>query len=196
MTPTRLLVAGIGNIFLGDDAFGVEVAQRLMRRPQPEGVRVADFGIRGIDLIYALSDGCESAILIDAVPRGQTPGTLYVIEPQVASPPDAAPSPVMLEGHSMDPVKVLAAVASMGAGPRTVLVVGCEPTPIGDEHDMRIGMSDPVRIAIEPAIALVEETIERLLKAEESRPTAPESSDSAAGPSVPSTAPSTGDSTW
>src|SRR2546428_8240900 len=86
MTQPRLLVAGVGNIFLGDDAFGVEVAQRLLRRPQPEGVRVVDFGIRGLDLTYALLDGCDVAVLIDAVPRGQPPGTLYVIEPDPVAP--------------------------------------------------------------------------------------------------------------
>src|SRR5439155_26353965 len=82
MSPSRILVAGIGNIFLGDDAFGVEVVQRLAQRPQPEGVRVVDFGIRGLDLVYALLDGCEAMILVDATPRGGQAGTLYVIEPE------------------------------------------------------------------------------------------------------------------
>ena len=79
----KILVAGIGNIFLGDDAFGVEVARRLSARPQPEAVRVADFGIRGYDLAYALLDGYDTTILIDACPRGDAPGTLYVIEPDL-----------------------------------------------------------------------------------------------------------------
>ena len=79
--PARILIAGIGNIFLGDDAFGVEVARRLVRRRLPDGVRVVDFGIRGLDLTYALLDGYEAVILVDAAPRGGPPGTLYVLEP-------------------------------------------------------------------------------------------------------------------
>src|ERR1700758_4827464 len=78
----RILVAGVGNIFLGDDAFGVEVVQRLARRALPDGVRVVDFGIRGLDLVYALLDGYETVVLVDAAPRGGSPGTLYVLEPE------------------------------------------------------------------------------------------------------------------
>src|SRR5438128_1754175 len=85
-----VLVAGVGNIFLGDDAFGVEVAQRLARRPLPAGVRVVDFGIRGLDLAYALLDPYEAVILVDAMPRGEQPGTLYVLEPDLG--PDSAPA--------------------------------------------------------------------------------------------------------
>src|SRR5690348_18485873 len=94
----RILIAGIGNIFLGDDAFGVEVAQRLARRPLPEGVRVVDFGIRGLDLAYALLDGYEAVILVDAAPRGGPPGTLYVLEPECGGPPGPAGGDVLVEG--------------------------------------------------------------------------------------------------
>lgn len=82
MTPS-ILIAGIGNIFLGDDAFGSDVAQLLMQRPWPENVRVSDFGIRGFDLMFALLDGYDSVILIDAAPRGGIPGNLYTIEPEI-----------------------------------------------------------------------------------------------------------------
>src|SRR5438552_6197047 len=99
MTPARLLIAGIGNVFLGDDAFGVEVAQRLARREQPEGVRVVDFGIRGLDLTYALLDGYETVILVDAAPRGGRPGTLYVLEPTGNNAPDAEGAGPLIEGH-------------------------------------------------------------------------------------------------
>src|SRR5881227_271903 len=99
----RVLVAGVGNIFLGDDAFGVEVAQRLLRRGLPDAVRVVDFGIRGLDLTYALLDGYEAVILVDAAPRGGPPGTLYVLEPERGGAPDVA----AIETHGMDPVKVL-----------------------------------------------------------------------------------------
>src|ERR1700719_105979 len=107
MCTTRLLIAGVGNIFLGDDAFGVEGAQRLARRPLPEGVRVVDFGIRGLDLAYALLDGYEAVVLVDAAPRGGRPGTLYVLEPEPgpALPPgEGAP---LIEAHNMNPARVL-----------------------------------------------------------------------------------------
>lgn len=171
--PPRVLVAGIGNIFLGDDAFGVEVAQRLLHRPAPPGVRVVDFGIRGIDLAYALADGWDAAVLVDAVPRGGAPGTLYVIEPQVAPGAGPAGASFAAEAHAMDPAKVLAAVATMGGGPRKVLLVGCEPAPPGnaddadDADDMRFGLSDRVRAAVDPAVALVESLVGRLLAGQE-----------------------------
>jgi hydrogenase maturation protease len=92
-TP-NILVAGVGNIFLGDDAFGVEVVQRLSQRPQPAGVRLTDFGIRSFDLAYALMDGYDATLLIDALPRGQPPGTLYVLEPDLRALAEAAPAAV------------------------------------------------------------------------------------------------------
>lgn len=161
MNRPRLLIAGIGNIFLGDDAFGVEVVQRLAQRPLPEDVRVVDFGIRGLDLAYALLDGYESVILVDALPRGGVPGTIYVLEPEYR-PSDRPAAP--LEMHRLDPVKVLHLAASMGANVRRLLVVGCEPTP--GEEDMHDGLSDPVRLAVEEAISLIESLASRLLRGE------------------------------
>src|SRR5438552_8768464 len=114
MTPARLLIAGIGNVFLGDDAFGVEVAQRLAQRALPEAVRVVDFGIRGLDLTYALLDGYEAVILVDETPRGGPPGTLYVLEPARGAPLEAGEAEVSIEMHSMDPVRVLRLAAAMG----------------------------------------------------------------------------------
>jgi hydrogenase maturation protease len=162
----RLLIAGVGNIFLGDDAFGVEVAQRLSRRPLPEEVRVVDFGIRGLDLTYALVDGYEFVILVDAVPRGGAPGTLYVLEADLAGqaePPDVG---ALLEMHRLDPAKVLRLAAAMGAKVERLLVVGCEPAAIGDEEEMHDGLSDPVRGAVERALPLIEELALRLLHGE------------------------------
>src|SRR5262249_40843536 len=114
MTDARLLIACVGNIFLGDDAFGVEVARRLAAMALPDGVRVVDFGIRGIDLTYALLDGYDSVTLVDAAPRGGTPGTLYMIEPDASGShaPEAAGS--LLDAHSMDPAKVLRLASTMG----------------------------------------------------------------------------------
>src|SRR5262249_15201119 len=113
MTRPRILVAGVGNIFLGDDAFGVEVARRLARRPLPPEVRVVDFGIRGLDLTYALLDGYETVVLVDAAPRGGPPGTLYVLEPEPGEPPAGEAGP-LFEMHSLDPVKVLRLAAALG----------------------------------------------------------------------------------
>src|SRR5205823_5572496 len=151
MNGPRVLVAGIGNIFLGDDAFGVEVVQRLARRELPGEVRVVDFGIRGIDLTYALLDGYETVVLVDATPRGGEPGTLYLLE---ADPGDSDPSQPMnlfLDAHSLDPAKVLRLAAAMGSPVRRVLVVGCEPVLPGAD-DMAMGLSEPVRRAVEEAV--------------------------------------------
>ncbi len=161
MDRPRILVAGVGNIFLGDDAFGVEVVQRLARRPLPPEVRVVDFGIRGLDLTYALLDGYETVLLVDATPRGGTPGTLYVLEPDVSGPPEGAAA--VLETHSMDPVKVLRLAAVMGGRVGRLLVVGCEPAPLDEADDMQMGMSDAVRAAVDEAVVLVESLIAQFL---------------------------------
>ena len=157
----RVLIAGVGNIFLGDDAFGVEVVQRLAHRGLPDGVRVADFGIRSLDLVYALLDGYESVILVDALPRGGVPGTLYVIEPDAAqwrAPAEHG----LLQGHGMDLVQVLRQAAALGCTVQRVLLVGCEPAAVGDD-DMAPGLSEPVRAAVGDAVRLVEDMAARLL---------------------------------
>jgi hydrogenase maturation protease len=164
MTP-RLLIACIGNIFLGDDAFGVEVARRLAGRPLPEEVRLVDFGIRGYDLALALlDDATEVAILVDAAPRGEPPGTLYVIEPdweerEGSDRYDASP----IEAHSLDPVKVLRLLLALGGRPKRVLLVGCEPTPF-DEDDPPMDLSSPVKAAVDDAVVLVESLVAQLIE--------------------------------
>jgi hydrogenase maturation protease len=162
-TPPRILIAGIGNIFLGDDAFGSEVARRMMSHPLPDGVRVVDFGIRGLDLAYAMLDDRDATILVDAVPRGGPPGTLYVIEPDTIEVGDLVESGPVVEGHGMDPVKVLRMVAAMGGRPRHVLVVGCEPMTLGSEEDPAMGLSPPVESAVGEAVRLIESLVERLM---------------------------------
>jgi hydrogenase maturation protease len=157
----RILVAGVGNIFLGDDGFGVEVARRLAAHPQPKGVRVVDFGIRGLDLTYALLDGIDAAILIDTAPRGEAPGTLYVIEPE---PPATGDSEgVAIEGHDLDPVKVLRLVAALGGRVGRLLVVGCEPEPLDEADEMRMGLSELVQAAVSEAVVMIESLIADLL---------------------------------
>jgi hydrogenase maturation protease len=148
----RILVAGIGNIFLGDDAFGSEVARRLLREEWPEDVRVADFGISALDLTFALLDGYDTVVLIDAAPRGGEPGTVYTLE---AGPVEAMVE--ALDGHAMDPLRVLAAAQSMGARWNRLLVVGCEPSPDSADPDGpgSLGMSPPVERAVEEATRMV-----------------------------------------
>jgi hydrogenase maturation protease len=158
MTPSRILVAGIGNIFHGDDGFGSEVARRLQVRPRPEGVTVADFGIRGFDLACALMDGYDAAILIDVVRRGGAPGTVYVIEPDVR----AAPGGPALETHGMNPARVLDLVRSLGGSPPCLRLIGCEPAILGTEDEVIMGLSGPVTAALEPAIQRVESLVAEL----------------------------------
>jgi hydrogenase maturation protease len=149
----RVLVAGIGNIFSGDDGFGVEVARRLSMQKNPDHVKVTDFGIRGIDLTYALLDGYDVAILVDTVKRGGAPGTLYVIEPEIGESVSAAA--IAFDGHAMHPARVLAAAKALGPIPPVLRLVGCEPLTFGDEDGV-MGLSDEVLAAIEPAMKLVE----------------------------------------
>jgi hydrogenase maturation protease len=154
----RILVAGIGNIFLGDDGFGVEVVRRLAGRELPEGVEVVDFGIRGLDLAYALQEEYELVVFVDATPRGQEPGTVYLIEPEIEEDGE-----VTLDTHGMDPVKVIKLSRALGAGPTRTLVVGCEPQVVvsGEDYDdMLMELSEPVRAAVEEAVKLVESLVE------------------------------------
>ena len=126
-----ILVAGIGNIFLGDDAFGVEVVRRMAGIELPASVRVADFGIRGFDLAYALQDGYETTILVDACPHGQPPGTLYVIAPDLKALDDPDAPPATVEAHAMNPMNVLRMARAMNIEVKNVLLVGCEPETLG-----------------------------------------------------------------
>ena len=157
MTP-RILVAGIGNIFLGDDAFGSEVARLLLRRSWPGNIRVEDFGIRGFDLTFALTDDYDTVILIDATPKGGQPGTLYTIDADLSDIDDMAPEQAAVETHGMNPMRVLAIAKSMGARFRKVFVIGCEPTleTIDPDGSGEMGLSEPVRQAVEEAVTLIE----------------------------------------
>lgn len=154
MKDVRLLIACIGNIFLGDDAFGVEVARRLSERALPKGVKVVDFGIRGMDLAYALHDGYDAVILVDSVSRGGTPGTLYVLEPEFDSQtPDDANWGV--EAHDMAPAKVLRWARSLGPLP-PIRIVGCEPATL-DPEDTAGGLSPAVARAVAEAPGIIEQ---------------------------------------
>ena len=160
MSPKRILVAGVGNIFLGDDGFGVEVVKRLAGRALPEGVEVVDFGIRGMDLAYALHDDYELVVFVDATPRGEKPGTVYLLEPEIEEDGE-----VTLDTHGMDPVKVIKFARALGARPTRTLVVGCEPQVVvsGEDYDdMLMELSEPVRAAVEEAAKLVVSLVEEI----------------------------------
>ena len=158
-----ILVAGIGNIFLGDDGFGVEVATRLAEKQFPEGVRVIDFGIRGLDLAYALMDEPETTILIDACPRDAAPGTLYVMEPDL-SVFDASGN-AAVDAHAMNPLSVLRMAKSMGAPLKRILLLGCEPETLGPEEGL-MGLSEPVEQAVGEAVKLTESLVARIVAGE------------------------------
>ena len=163
MSRPRVLVAGIGNIFLGDDGFGVEVAQRLLRRPQPDGVRIVDFGIRGFDLAYAMLEPHDVVILVDAASRGAEPGTLFLIEADTS--PGEGPAPE-IQAHSMTPAAVFHLIRSMGEEPPgRVLVVGCEPATFGPEELGQMGLSDLVAAALPGAVEMVEQLVAEALGA-------------------------------
>jgi hydrogenase maturation protease len=152
-----MLVAGIGNVFLGDDGFGVEVAARLGQEPLREGVRVMDTGIRARHLAYELLDGgYDTAILVDACARGGVPGTISLIEPKAGDGPGSRPA-AALDGHAMDPEAVLSFLRAFGGVPTRILIVGCEPACL----DEGVGLSAPVAAAVEEALALVRELLRK-----------------------------------
>ena len=162
-----VLIAGIGNIFLGDDAFGVEVAQRLANRKLPNRVKVVDFGIRGFDLAYALLDRFDVTILVDACPRGGAPGTLYVIEPDlnVSALNAAEAEHTSVDAHSMNPMNVIRMAKSMGGDLKRILLVGCEPLTLGPEEGA-MGLSEPVAAMVEQAANRIESLVETLQRSE------------------------------
>jgi len=157
----RVLIACIGNIFLGDDGFGVEVAQHLRRRSYPQSVQVIDFGISGIELAYSLLDPYDELVLVDAVQRG----TVYLIEPDLSAlnaQTGGEARRVGLDTHSMDPLKVLAFAKTLGAQPVHTLLVGCEIANVGsgeDYEEMQMGLSEPIQAAIPEAVEMVDQLI-------------------------------------
>jgi hydrogenase maturation protease len=151
----KILVACVGNIFLGDDAFGVEVAQQLAHTSLPEHVVVRDFGIRSYDLAYALMDDWDLVILVDATSQGGDPGTLYTIAPEL--PVDSDPE--ALDAHTMNPVSVLKLVAALGGKVGRMLVVGCEPETVAADEDGQMGLSARVRTGVDEAVRVIQELV-------------------------------------
>jgi hydrogenase maturation protease len=158
---TGVLVAGVGNIFLGDDGFGCEVARRLAELPLPPGVRVRDYGTGGLHLAYDLVDGCDLLVLVDAAPRGRAPGDLTLLEVDAEHIADGA-----LDTHGMHPEVVLGTVAKLGGRLPRTLVVACEPATI-EEH---LGLSTAMTAAVEPAMEMVHEVLDEHLSTTVGRP--------------------------
>lgn len=156
MNP-RILVAGVGNVFLGDDGFGVEVARALADEPFPEGVTVSDFGIRGVHLAYQLLEGYDTLVLVDAARRGEPPGTVFVLEPDFSKDEEIerGESGFLLDAHSLDPEVVLGILETLGGKVGRVVIVGCEPESIEE----RMGLSDRVAAAVPLAAQAVREII-------------------------------------
>jgi hydrogenase maturation protease len=150
MSPKRVLVAGVGNLFLTDDGFGSEVARQLVGRPVPAGVKVVDFGIRGMHLAYELLDGYDALVVVDALPGEGAPGDLSVLE---VGPDDLGEGE--LDAHGMAPVAVLASLGQLGGSLPPTYIVGCQPADVGEG----IGLSAPVAEAVEPAVHLVLEVL-------------------------------------
>lgn len=171
--PARNLVAGVGNIFLGDDGFGVETVRRLAAETLPAGVETADIGVRGVHLAYQLLDGYDTCILVDAATRGGEPGTVYLIEAGPHGPPiEAGPAPAaVLDGHRMSPDSVLALLGTLCAGtgtspPRRIAVVGCEPATLAEG----VGLSAPVAAAVPEAVRLVLRVLREPQRPEDAEP--------------------------
>lgn len=171
MNRQRILIAGVGNVFKGDDGFGVEVVRALPNFNLPDDVTVADFGIRGIDLAFAMSE-YEIVILVDAIQRGSKPGTVSVIQPNATQSSEAVPA---IQGHNFDPWSVLQYAARLNVaetasfGPEAgsfcngampdVYIVGCEPAEIPADDELFEGLSPPVQAAVGEAVALIRQLV-------------------------------------
>ena len=160
-----ILIACIGNIFLGDDGFGVEVARHLANYSFPLGVKVADFGIRGFDLAYALMDGYETTILVDAYPGEGQPGTLFLVEPDLRHLDSEESQQALIDPHGMNPISVLRTAKSMGAEFRHILVLGCVPATLGPEEG-QMGLSAAVAAAVDEAAKLLDSLVKKILAGE------------------------------
>jgi hydrogenase maturation protease len=162
----RVLVAGIGNIFQSDDAFGVEVATLLAARSLPPGVRVEDFGIRGVHLAYELLEGYDCLVIVDAVPMGEPPGTLAVIEPQLdqAASDDTAGELPVVDAHTMNPDVVLAMLRRLGGSVETIRIVGCQPAHLGDGMGLTPAVAAVVENAAQLCLQLISEMVEPVMK--------------------------------
>lgn len=157
-----ILIACIGNIFFGDDGFGVEVARALASTCLPKGIEVRDYGIRGLDLTYALLEPWKAVIFVDAVCRGAQPGTVSLLQPAGAHRDEARSTG--LDPHALDPVQVLASARSLGTVTAEIYILACEPRDLGDELEGRMGLSPEATAAVPEATKMVKELAFELLR--------------------------------
>lgn len=155
-----VLIAGVGNIFLGDDGFGCEVLRELAQQPRIQDAVAVDFGIRGIDLAYALLEPYEAVIIVDAIASGGTPGSLYVLQP--VTPKGRMEDKTSFDAHSMEPLHLLALARSLGEIRAEIYIVGCEPLDLGDPYEGRMGLSDVVKASVPEAVRAVNEFADRI----------------------------------
>jgi hydrogenase maturation protease len=155
----RIMIAGVGNMFMKDDGFGSEVVKKIRGRNQPEGVEVCDFGTGGLKLAYDLMRGYDALILVDSSSRDEEPGTLYVIEPKPEEFDTDLENGGPIDPHGADPATVLRFVKAIGAWPGKILIIGCEPEEV---QKFEVGLSEPVMEAVGRAVDLVEEEIEEI----------------------------------
>lgn len=157
--PKRILVAGIGNAWMGDDGFGSRVAERLGKRELPAEAAVFDFGTGGLDLAYEVMRGYDGLVLVDVSRQGGEPGTLYVMTPDEQEIDAGIEDGQLLNPHDMDPRTVLRFVRTLGAWPGRVVVIACEPTEVGA---VGFGLSAAVEGAVDAAVDVVLRTIDEL----------------------------------
>ncbi|WCB95118.1 Hydrogenase 2 maturation protease [Baekduia alba] len=155
----QILVAGVGNAWLQDDAFGGECARRFEARGVPDGVTVMDFGTGGLDLAYEIMRGYDALVLLDASRQGGAPGTLYVLEPDMEELGKPIEDGDVINPHGMDPQTMLRFVGAIGGFSGRVVVIGCEP---GEVDDVGLGLTPAVEGAVDRALALVSETLDEL----------------------------------
>jgi hydrogenase maturation protease len=155
----RVIIAGVGNMFLKDDGFGVEVIKRMTEKKFPEGVEIKDFGTGGLKLAYDLMKGYDGLILLDASQRGEKPGTLYVIEPDEKEFQSSLEQGDLIDPHGGDPVTVLRFVKAFGSWPAKVMIVSCEPS---STEEFQIGLSEEVNASVDKAIEFVNEIINEI----------------------------------
>jgi len=163
MTEGAVLVAGIGNIFRGDDGFGVEVIRQLSSKDLPSNVAIRDFGIRGFDLAYALMEPWDLVILVDAIPRGGAPGTLYAVDAETAR---VAATDQDIDTHGMTPMRAIELVRSLGGTPPKLLVIGCEPGELGGDEGL-MGLSAPVADSVIGAVRMIEDRLAAVIPAQQ-----------------------------
>jgi hydrogenase maturation protease len=157
----RILIAGVGNVLRGDDGFGVAAAWRLMARDDlPQGVKVIETGIGGMSLVQELMSGYDALILLDACRCGDTPGRLYLIEPDVPNAAGFDPDTrreYFADTHYATPIRALALLRAVAQLPAVIRIVGCEPDRV---DEFRLGLSAPVEGALSEAASLVMQLID------------------------------------